>query len=141
MQIIRRLINKKNIRKEIQAIESGNADPENNVLRNAPHSLATVTADDWPHPYSREQAAYAAPWLKSRKFWPPVDRVDNPYGDRNLVCTCHTDTGYAFISLNNHRPYACMGVGIKAIGNRLFAWPSVDLHADVSDFHIKDSMG
>ncbi|MCH2134113.1 MAG: aminomethyl-transferring glycine dehydrogenase [Phycisphaerales bacterium] len=76
------------IREEIRAIEKGEADKENNVLHNAPHSLATVTADEWPHPYSREQAAYPAAWLRDRKFWPPVDRVDNPFGDRNLVCTC-----------------------------------------------------
>ncbi|MDG2094164.1 MAG: aminomethyl-transferring glycine dehydrogenase [Phycisphaerales bacterium] len=76
------------IRAEIEAIESGDSDAENNVLRNAPHSLATVTSDDWPHPYSRAEAAYPGEWLRDRKFWPPVDRVDNPYGDRNLVCTC-----------------------------------------------------
>ena len=78
------------IRAEIEAIESGRADAENNVLRNAPHSLATVTSDEWPHPYSRGEAAYPGEWLRDRKFWPPVDRVDNPYGDRNLVCTCPT---------------------------------------------------
>ncbi len=78
------------IRREIQAVESGDADKEDNVLHNAPHSLATVTSDDWPHPYSREEAAYPASWLRTRKFWPPVDRVDNPFGDRNLVCTCPT---------------------------------------------------
>ena len=47
-----------------------------------------VTADEWTHPYSREQAAYPADWLKAHKFWPPVARIDNPYGDRNLMCTC-----------------------------------------------------
>ena len=76
------------IRREIEAVESGKADAENNVLRNAPHSLATVTADEWPHPYTRHEAAYPGDWLRNRKFWPSVDRVDNPYGDRNLVCTC-----------------------------------------------------
>ncbi|MDG2424211.1 MAG: aminomethyl-transferring glycine dehydrogenase [Phycisphaerales bacterium] len=78
------------IREEIRAIETGKADKENNVLHNSPHSLATVTANEWPHPYTREQAAYPASWLRDRKFWPPVDRVDNPFGDRNLVCTCPT---------------------------------------------------
>jgi glycine dehydrogenase len=76
------------IREEIRAIESGEADQEDNLLHNAPHSLLTVTSDDWSHPYTREQAAYPAGWLRDRKFWPPVDRVDNPHGDRNLVCTC-----------------------------------------------------
>ncbi|MBG81095.1 MAG: glycine dehydrogenase (aminomethyl-transferring) [Phycisphaerae bacterium] len=76
------------IREEIRAIESGEADKEDNVLHNAPHSLLTVTSDQWPHPYTREQAAYPIAWLRDRKFWPPVDRVDNPHGDRNLVCTC-----------------------------------------------------
>ena len=76
------------IREEIAAIESGQADREDNVLRNAPHPLAVMTSDDWPHPYSREEAAFPLPWLRTRKFWPPVARVDNPWGDRNLACTC-----------------------------------------------------
>ena len=76
------------IRAEIAAIESGESDRNNNVLKNAPHSVAMVTSDTWPHPYSRQQAAWPLPWLKARKFWPPVGRVDNPHGDRNLLCTC-----------------------------------------------------
>ncbi len=76
------------IRDEIHAIEAGKIDRENNPLKNAPHTAAAVTADNWDHPYTREQAAYPAPWLKSHKFWPPVGRVDNVYGDRNLFCTC-----------------------------------------------------
>ena len=67
---------------------SGEVDRNDNVLKNAPHSVAMVTSDEWTHPYSREQAAWPLPWLRERKFWPPVGRVDNPYGDRNLVCTC-----------------------------------------------------
>ncbi len=76
------------IREEIRAIEEGRADRENNVLKNAPHTARAVTADDWDHPYSREQAAFPAPWNREHKFWPPVARIDNAYGDRNLMCTC-----------------------------------------------------
>ncbi len=76
------------IRAEIRAIENGQAEPENNVLSHSPHTAATIASDTWDRPYSREQAAYPLPWVKDRKFWPHVARVDNVYGDRNLVCTC-----------------------------------------------------
>jgi glycine dehydrogenase len=76
------------IRKEIKEVEAGQADTENNVLKNAPHCLAHVTADKWDHSYSREKAAYPLPSLKRKKFWSPVGRVDNVFGDRNLVCSC-----------------------------------------------------
>ena len=76
------------IRQEIAEIESGEAERDDNVLTGAPHSMAMVTADQWDRPYSRERAAWPLPWLRSRKFWPPVGRVDNPWGDRNLACTC-----------------------------------------------------
>ncbi|MCC5787739.1 MAG: aminomethyl-transferring glycine dehydrogenase [Phycisphaerales bacterium] len=76
------------IREEIRAIEEGRADKADNLLRNSPHTVAMVSADDWSHPYSRREAAYPKPWLADAKFWPAVGRVDNPYGDRNLVCTC-----------------------------------------------------
>jgi glycine dehydrogenase len=76
------------IREEIAAVEAGRLDREDNPLKHAPHTAAVVTADHWPHAYSREQAAYPAPYLREHKFWPPVSRVDNAYGDRNLVCTC-----------------------------------------------------
>jgi glycine dehydrogenase len=76
------------IRAEIRHIEEGGGDREDNPLRNAPHTADTVIADDWTHPYSREQAAFPAPWLRQHKFWPPVSRIDNPHGDRNLFCTC-----------------------------------------------------
>ena len=79
------------IRQEIKDIEDGKADGENNVLKNAPHSLHHVTSNEWNHPYTREQAAYPLPTLKKRKFWAPVGRVDNAYGDRNLVCSCIVD--------------------------------------------------
>ena len=58
------------------------------MLKHAPHTAASLLADNWSHKYSREQAAYPAPWLREHKFWPAVGRIDNPYGDRNLVCTC-----------------------------------------------------
>jgi glycine dehydrogenase len=76
------------IRQEIEDVVTGKADPRDNVLKNAPHTAAVVTADIWTHPYTREQAAYPLPWVKANKFWPSVGRVDNPYGDRNLVCIC-----------------------------------------------------
>lgn len=73
---------------EIKEIEEGKVNPENNVLKNAPHTAAEVTADTWEHPYSREKAAFPLPYIKENKFWPPVGRIDNVYGDRNLVCAC-----------------------------------------------------
>ena len=76
------------IRKEINAIEAGILDREDNPLHHAPHTVEVVTADEWTHAYTRSQAAYPLKWIKSRKFWPSVGRVDNAYGDRNLVCTC-----------------------------------------------------
>ncbi|MGE3190126.1 MAG: glycine dehydrogenase (aminomethyl-transferring), partial [Vicinamibacterales bacterium] len=76
------------IRAEIEAVVTGAADPKDNVLKNAPHTAASVAADEWPHPYTREQAAYPLPWVKANKFWPSVGRIDNPYGDRNLMCVC-----------------------------------------------------
>ena len=82
------------IREEIRAIEEGQADRDDNPLKNAPHTAVAVTADDWPHKYSREQAAFPAPWLRDHKFWPAVGRIDNPYGDRNLVCTCPPMSDY-----------------------------------------------
>ncbi|MDR9403411.1 MAG: aminomethyl-transferring glycine dehydrogenase [Halothece sp. Uz-M2-17] len=76
------------IRKEISAIEMGEVDPENNVLKNAPHTHEMVIGDDWQNPYSREKAAYPSDWLRDYKFWPSVGRIDNAFGDRNLVCSC-----------------------------------------------------
>jgi glycine dehydrogenase len=76
------------IHAEISAVESGAADPQNNLLKNAPHTAESVISDAWNHPYSREQAAFPAPWTRAHKFWPAVGRVDGVYGDRNLVCSC-----------------------------------------------------
>ncbi|KAJ7550224.1 hypothetical protein O6H91_07G089100 [Diphasiastrum complanatum] len=75
------------IRGEIQAIESGVANPGINVLKCAPHPASVVLADDWNKPYSRESAAFPATWVRASKFWPSTGRVDNVYGDRNLICT------------------------------------------------------
>ena len=83
------------IRQEIQAVIDGKADPRDNVLKNAPHTAAAVAADDWPHPYSRNQAAFPLPYVKDDKFWPPVGRIDNAYGDRHLICTCPDTAEYA----------------------------------------------
>jgi len=76
------------IREEIRAVVDGRLDREDNPLKNAPHTDAAVTADVWTHPYSRQQAAWPLPWLRRHKFWPPVSRVDDAYGDRHLMCTC-----------------------------------------------------
>ncbi|MCA9303522.1 MAG: aminomethyl-transferring glycine dehydrogenase [Phycisphaerales bacterium] len=78
------------IRGEIAKIESGEYPQDDNPLKGAPHCLHAMTADDWTHPYTRETAAYPAKYLKDAKFWAPVGRVDNPYGDRNLACSCPT---------------------------------------------------
>lgn len=76
------------IKNEIMDVRNGNSDLKDNPLVNAPHTALHVTSDDWSHSYSREQAAYPADWLKAHKYWPSVGRVDNAFGDRNLVCTC-----------------------------------------------------
>jgi glycine dehydrogenase len=73
---------------ELSAIEKGQLDKADNPLKRAPHTALSVTSDDWNRPYSRNQAAYPAPWLKNHKFWPSVSRVDNVYGDRNIFCSC-----------------------------------------------------
>ncbi|KVN28264.1 glycine dehydrogenase (aminomethyl-transferring) [Burkholderia stagnalis] len=83
------------IREEIRAVEEGRADREDNPLRHAPHTAAVVTANDWPHAYSREQAAYPVASLGTNKYWPPVGRADNAYGDRNLFCSCVPMSEYA----------------------------------------------
>jgi glycine dehydrogenase len=76
------------IHAEIQAIESSQIDAQNNPLKNAPHTSDMLAADNWNRPYSREQACFPAKWLRDYKFWPAVGRIDNVYGDRNLVCSC-----------------------------------------------------
>jgi len=83
------------IRKEIGAIEDGRMDRADNPLKNAPHTAATLLAADWAHAYSREQAAYPVSALKVSKYWPPVGRADNAYGDRNLFCSCVPVAEYA----------------------------------------------
>jgi glycine dehydrogenase len=82
------------IRAEIAAIERGEVDPENNLLKNAPHTAEVLIADQWDRPYGRESAAYPAPWLRDHKFWPSVGRIDNAFGDRNLVCSCEGMEAY-----------------------------------------------
>ncbi len=83
------------IRAEIAAIEDGKADKANNPLKNAPHTQSTVVIDEWAHPYTRQEAAFPLPYVRSNKFWPSVSRVNNTYGDRNLVCTCEPTESYA----------------------------------------------
>jgi glycine dehydrogenase len=83
------------IRAEIRAIEQGRMDRHDNMLKNAPHTAASLLTNDWAHPYGREQAAYPVPGLKEHKYWPPVGRADNVYGDRNLFCTCVPVADYA----------------------------------------------
>ena len=83
------------IREEIREVEAGIADPVDNVLKNSPHTAEMVISDEWKHSYSREKAAYPTAWTRARKFWPAVARVNNAYGDRNLVCTCPPVSSYA----------------------------------------------
>lgn len=76
------------IKKEMEAIKNGEADQEDNLMKNAPHTAEEVTGDEWTHPYKRLEAAYPLEWIRINKFWPHVARIDDGYGDRNLVCTC-----------------------------------------------------
>ncbi|MDR9366720.1 MAG: glycine dehydrogenase (aminomethyl-transferring), partial [Balneolaceae bacterium] len=76
------------IRKEIREVEDGEADPEENVLKHAPHSMRVALSDEWNRPYSRGKAVFPVPHQRFNKFWPAVSRVDDAYGDRNLVCSC-----------------------------------------------------
>ena len=82
------------IRNEIKEIEDGSSDPQDNVLKNAPHTAMHIASDEWKHPYSREKAAYPLPIVKEYKFWPAVGRIDNAYGDRNFVCSCEPVEAY-----------------------------------------------
>jgi len=83
------------IRKEIDAIISGKADREDNVLKNSPHTARAVVADNWQHSYSREQAAFPLKWVRDNKFWPSVARIDNVRGDKHLICSCPPIESYA----------------------------------------------
>ena len=83
------------IRAEIEQVELGLQDRQDNALKNAPHTAHAVTADAWVHGYTRKQAAFPAPWLRDHKFWPHVGRVNNAHGDRNLICTCAPIEAYA----------------------------------------------
>ncbi len=83
------------IREEIRAIEEGKLDPADNPLSNAPHTVDMVCADEWSHPYAREQAAYPLASLRNYKYWSPVGRIDNKFGDMNLVCACPPLSAYA----------------------------------------------
>ena len=76
------------IHAELISVENGTLDRDNNPLKRAPHTARQVCSDDWGRPYTREQAAYPAPWLREHKFWPAVARIDNVFGDRNVFCTC-----------------------------------------------------
>ncbi len=83
------------IRYEIQEVTDGLADKRDNVLKNAPHTLHEVTGNDWKHSYSRGKAAFPVPFLKQNKFWASVARINNTYGDRNLICSCPPVESYA----------------------------------------------
>jgi len=83
------------IREEIAEVEGGTADPEDNLLKNAPHTSTMLVSEAWEHPYTRERAAFPTSWTRESKFWPPVRRVNNAFGDRNLVCACPPVEAYA----------------------------------------------
>jgi glycine dehydrogenase len=83
------------IRNEIKEIEDGVEDKLDNVLKNAPHTMEEICGNEWKHKYSREKAAFPLPYVKKRgKFWPSVGRIDNEYGDLNVVCTCPSVNDY-----------------------------------------------
>ena len=88
------------IREEIRAIERGTADRADNPLKHAPHTMDAVVSSNWSHAYTREQAAFPAPWSRARKFWPTVARIESAYGDRNLVCSCLPTDAYAEANAN-----------------------------------------
>ena len=76
------------IREEIKDIEKGKTEPGNNVVSNAPHTAKMATANGWDFPYSRQKAVFPKPWSHNDKYWPTVTKIDDAYGDRNLMCTC-----------------------------------------------------
>jgi glycine dehydrogenase len=82
------------IRNEIDKIGAGTWDKINNPIKQAPHTSSSIITESWDRPYSRQEAAFPAPWTKDRKFWPSVARIDNAFGDRNLVCTCPDVSSY-----------------------------------------------
>ena len=82
------------IRQEIAEIAAGKMSREDNPLKNAPHTAAEISREDWRHPYSRERAVFPLEWTRHSKFWPAVGRIDNPYGDRHLVCVCPPTSEY-----------------------------------------------
>ena len=82
------------IRKEIDEVISGNIDIQSSVLRNAPHTIDLAVSDDWKFSYSREKAVFPLKWVKNRKFWPSVRRVNDAFGDRNLICSCSPISDY-----------------------------------------------
>ena len=84
----------KSIRNEINAIASGQSDEKDNVLKNAPHTINLVANDVWEKPYSRQEAAFPLEYINSNKFWPSVSRIDDAFGDRNLVCSCESIESY-----------------------------------------------
>ena len=79
---------------EIKSIELGIADKKENLLKNAPHTQEVICADEWTKPYSRQQAAFPLSFVNGNKFWPSVSRVNNTFGDRNLICTCEPIESY-----------------------------------------------
>jgi glycine dehydrogenase len=83
------------IHAEIGAVKAGEVDRDDNPLKNAPHTAAMVMAENWVHDYTREEAAFPVASLKRQKYWTPVGRVDNAYGDRNIMCSCVPLTSYA----------------------------------------------
>ena len=82
------------IKKEINDVIEGKSDAKNNMLKNSPHTMETITKETWDHPYTREDAVFPAPWIREYKYWPTVGRIENAIGDRNLICTCPDISDY-----------------------------------------------
>jgi glycine dehydrogenase len=83
------------IRMEIEEVITGKVDKKDNILKHAPHTAKAVVSSDWSRPYTREQAAFPLPYVRENKFWPSVARVDNVYGDKNLICSCPPIASYS----------------------------------------------
>ena len=93
-ELDRFIVAMKSIKSEINVIANGDFDDKDNVLKNAPHTIDLISNDVWEKPYSRQKAAFPLPYIKENKFWPSVSRVDDAFGDRNLVCSCDTIDSY-----------------------------------------------
>ena len=104
------------IREEMRAIEQGTMDRKDNPLKHAPHTWTRVVSSEWSRPYTREQAAFPAPWTRTHKFWPSVARIESAYGDRNLVCSCLPADAYAEVVAGRAAPRGALARAGSRVG-------------------------